>query len=235
MADATPDPDRGDRRSDPRFSEFQEVILAYLLLMIGVALTTHLAPAGIQEYLFSIVLAAMVYLPVLRSEKHGHRLTEYGMHLKNWRKEVLFALAVMLIVFPLFVLGNHFYQSLWAHKHFLFRFPAENPGYTFLEQTLFIAFPEEFFYRGWMLPVFALRWPAKRKLLNADFGKAVIVTSLLFAVGHLSSVPAAFRLAVFFPSLLFCWMAIRHGSLISPILFHGASNTLMAFLNACYR
>lgn len=218
----------------PSMSESREVVISYIAIVVSVALTATIAPAVAREYLYSFILAAMVYLPVLRGEKRGRRLSEYGIHLKNWKKEILFAAALMLIVFPPFIIGNHFWQSWVVGGRYAFALPAGSIAYLILEHTLFIALPEEFFYRGWMQTVFTRRFPAKLKIWGGDFGWVIILTSALFAIGHLAAIPSPFRLAVFFPSLLFCWIRAKRGSLIAPILFHGACNVLMNMLNACY-
>jgi len=218
----------------PRFDEFTEVFLGYIGIVISIAITAFLMPAVAKEYLYSIILAAMVYLPVIRSEKHRRSLHEYGIHLKTWKKDILFAVIVMLIVFPFFIIGNHFWNDLMFSRRFEFRLPDTNLAYLFLQHILFIALPEEFFYRGWMQTVLTRKWPAKLKFIGADLGFVIVLTSLLFAIGHLASIPSPFRLAVFFPSLLFCWMRAKSGSLISPIIVHGCSNVLMNMLNASY-
>lgn len=218
----------------PRFGEFKEVIYGYLGIIVSIAVTAYLMPAVTKEYLYSIILAAMVYLPVIRSEKYGNPLYEYGIHLKTWKKDLLFALVVMLVVFPFFIVGNHFFNEIFFNRHFSFGLPKDNLAYLFMQHILFIALPEEFFYRGWMQTVFTKKWPAGFRFLGGDLGMVVLVTSLLFAIGHLASIPSPFRLAVFFPSLLFCWMRSRSGSLIPSIIVHGFSNVLMNVLNASY-
>ncbi len=107
--------------------------------------------------------------------------------------------------------------------------------WVLVQQALFIGLPEEWFYRGYMQNVFRDRYgDGFFRLFGVPIGRAVLFTSLLFAAGHLAAIPHPFRLAVFFPSLLFGWMALRRGSLVSAILFHGAANTLTTFVNACY-
>ncbi len=215
--------------------ERKEALWAYIGVVAAIACTAHLLPAGIQEYAYSVVLAAMVYFPVLRSEKYGQPLAAYGITLKNWPREIGFALIVAGIIFPLFLLGNHLWQTVVFDRTLAPAWPARNVAYLAFEQILLIALPEEFFYRGWLQTVLTRRWPARFRILGGDFGKAVWLTSLLFAIGHLASIPHPFRLATFFPSLLFGWMAVKRGSLVSPIILHGLSNVLMAFIGAGYR
>jgi membrane protease YdiL (CAAX protease family) len=95
-----------------------------------------------------------------------------------------------------------------------------------------VALPEEVFHRGYLMSALELRWPPKRELFGAPFGWAAIISSVLFALGHLVTVPSTARLATFFPALVFAWLWRRSGSLWAPALFHVASNLLMDVLLA---
>jgi len=58
----------------------------------------------------------------------------------------------------------------------------------------------------------------------------VLISSAVFAVGHVLSIPSPARLAVFFPSILFGWVKDRTGGLSGPIALHVLSNLLLAVL-----
>ncbi|NVB37725.1 CPBP family intramembrane metalloprotease [Pseudenhygromyxa sp. WMMC2535] len=95
-----------------------------------------------------------------------------------------------------------------------------------------VALPEEVFHRGYLMSALEQRFPAKRELLGVPFGWAAVISSALFALGHLVTVPNTARLATFFPALVFAWLWRRSGSLWAPALFHVASNLLMDMLLA---
>jgi membrane protease YdiL (CAAX protease family) len=95
-----------------------------------------------------------------------------------------------------------------------------------------IALPEEVFHRGYLMSALEQRWPPTRKLFGVPFGWAAILSSVLFALGHLIATPSTARLATFFPSLVFAWLWRRSDSLWAPALFHVASNLLMDVLLA---
>jgi membrane protease YdiL (CAAX protease family) len=95
-----------------------------------------------------------------------------------------------------------------------------------------VALPEEVFHRGYLMSALELRWPPKRTLFGVPFGWAAVVSSMLFALGHLVTMPHTARLATFFPALVFAWLWRRSGSLWAPALFHVASNLLMDVLLA---
>jgi membrane protease YdiL (CAAX protease family) len=95
-----------------------------------------------------------------------------------------------------------------------------------------IALPEEVFHRGYLMSALEERWPPTRKLFGVPFGLAAVLSSVLFAVGHLVGMAETARLATFFPALVFAWLWRRSGSLWAPALFHTASNLLMDLLLA---
>lgn len=95
-----------------------------------------------------------------------------------------------------------------------------------------IALPEEVFHRGYLMSALEQRWPPKHQVFGVPFGWAAILSSILFALGHLIASPNTARLATFFPSLVFAWLWRRSDSLWAPALFHVASNLLMDVLLA---
>lgn len=104
-------------------------------------------------------------------------------------------------------------RDWWWFLHFL------------LGQLLLVALPEEIFYRGYLQSRLEQKFPKTSRFLRVDISwKALILTSAIFAVGHVLTIPHPARLAVFFPSLLFGWMRAATGSVFSAILFHVICN-----------
>ncbi|MBM4371064.1 MAG: CPBP family intramembrane metalloprotease [Deltaproteobacteria bacterium] len=106
------------------------------------------------------------------------------------------------------------------------------PGWTWwlwilASQVVLIALPEEVFYRGWLQQRLRRLWPGGVPVLGVRVGAAILVTSALFALGHVLTLPATFRLAVFFPSILFGWLRDRTGHLAGSVVFHVLSNLAM--------
>ena len=70
-------------------------------------------------------------------------------------------------------------------------------------------------------------------MLGARLGRAFWVTQVLFALGHLAQ-GLPFRMAVFFPAILFGWMRERTGSVVGAALLHALFNLLVIVLQACF-
>jgi membrane protease YdiL (CAAX protease family) len=70
-----------------------------------------------------------------------------------------------------------------------------------------------------------------RTILGAEIGPGFLATQALFAAGHLVTLQP-WRLATFFPGLLFGWLRARTGGVVAPAVAHALSNLLLLFLEA---
>jgi membrane protease YdiL (CAAX protease family) len=163
-------------------------------------------------------------------------------------RSVLLALAAVAFVFPVFALGFGAFAALLphlppglaaalapyaGHPAFAFRLPEGWPLQLAL-QLLVVALPEELFYRGWLQSAWARLAPARGvTVLGARLGTGFLATQLLFALGHLTTLQP-WRLATFFPGLLFGWLAARTGSVVAPVLVHALSNFLLLTLERSF-
>jgi len=95
-----------------------------------------------------------------------------------------------------------------------------------------VALPEEVFHRGYLMSALEERWPPKARVFGVPFGRAAVISSAIFAVGHLVGMAEVARLATFFPALLFSWLWRKSDSLWAPALFHASANLLMGILMA---
>ncbi len=103
-----------------------------------------------------------------------------------------------------------------------------------LTQLVAVALPEEVFFRGYVLTRLRTLWPPATKLLGVPYGAAHIVTAILFALVHLATIPAPHRLLVFFPALLFAWLAQRGGSVIPAVVHHALANVALQVVARFY-
>lgn len=111
----------------------------------------------------------------------------------------------------------------WAHAwHGVLR---DAPG-----QLLMVALPEEVFFRGYLQTALDRQFVTKIRIFGAEIGLGLLISSAIFAVGHVLTRPQPARLAVFVPSLLFGWMRARTGGVGASIAFHAVCNLLSAAL-----
>jgi membrane protease YdiL (CAAX protease family) len=186
-------------------------------------------------------LAALLFILVpdriLRARGEGWQ--EYGLPWwgvrdprtwRAWGRAAAAGLAVSLLVLPLFavvLVGG----ARLAGVHVTFE-PRLPPGFALAVavQFLVVALPEELFYRGFMQTSWG-RKGTSRLVLGAEIGPGFLATQALFAAGHLVTLQP-WRLATFFPGLLFGWLRARTGGVVAPAVAHALSNLLLLFLEA---
>jgi len=146
-------------------------------------------------------------------------------------RELAFVAALCAVVFPPFWVG---WVAWWAPRSAFHAPPLAPLAEDAIGQFLVIALPEEAFYRGYLQTSLDEKWPPKWSLLGTSVGPALVVTSLVFALGHVATELHASRLAVFFPSLLFGFIRTRRGSVGTAAAFHALCNLFAAYLARGY-
>lgn len=140
------------------------------------------------------------------------------------------ALFAVLVLPPFWVGYVYWYRPRLAFA------PAPWPSLQseVLGQLLGVAFPEEAFFRGYLQSALEAAWPSNRRLAGARVGLSIVVTSAIFALGHLLTEPYPGRLAVFFPSLVFGFIRAREGGIGAAIVFHALCNLFASYLGQSY-
>ena len=144
-----------------------------------------------------------------------------------------YALGTALVIYPFFWLGFRLWWKVHAfHPAPLGPLLADAPG-----QLLVIALPEEAFYRGYLQTALSRALGEDERgfsLFGARFGWSIVITSAIFALGHLLTELNPARLAVFFPSLVFGWLRSRTRGIGAGVLFHALCNLYSAYLLRSY-
>ena len=107
-------------------------------------------------------------------------------------------------------------------------------GSEFLGQVVIIALPEESFYRGYLQSRLDDVWSPRLRVAGAPLGPGILVASVIFALGHLATIHAPARLAVFFPALLFGWLRARTKGVGASIAYHALCNVFSEALGRGY-
>jgi membrane protease YdiL (CAAX protease family) len=93
---------------------------------------------------------------------------------------------------------------------------------SLFQQLLWVALPEEVFFRGYLWRRMA---PGEHERVPHLHRFATNAT--LFAATHYCIHPGMWALATWFPGLYFTWLRCRTKSLLAPVLCHGIANTLL--------
>jgi uncharacterized protein len=235
----------------------REPLLAFA---IATALAAAFAALGtvvplVREYLNVLIAIVFFQTPVVAARRAGRELDyrEVGLRADPVALNLAVIGIVVLLTFPAFVGGFFlFYGRVCALPiaplarsfaplcHHWLGFSRGHlhapPDFVLLtlSQLVVVAIPEELFFRGYLMERLEQVWPPTHRLLGAKVGWALIVSSALFALGHLAVIPNPQRLAVFFPALLFGWMRARTGSIAAGALYHALCNVLADTLHVSY-
>jgi uncharacterized protein len=128
------------------------------------------------------------------------------------------------------------WRAFWhPHGHFVLRVAPLDLLNEAFGQLVIIALPEEAFYRGYVQSRLDEVFPTKVRVLGAEIGPAILVTSVVFALGHFATIREPARLAVFFPSLLFGWLRARTRGIGAGVTFHASCNVFSELLGKGFR
>ena len=193
----------------------------------------------INNNLMLFTSGIFIYLPaaVLIARKEPIDFFE-----KSWR-ELWYSLKVTvifsLIIMPPILIGSHYLHSWFFHLKYYPQPLASvfngNLLSAFAFHLFLVAFPEEFFFRGYIQRRFHQVFDDRFTFLSVKMGKAFFLTAILFALSHSIIVVRWWHIFIFFPTLGFGWLREKTGALTSPILFHALSNTFSAWVSMHYR
>ena len=128
------------------------------------------------------------------------------------------------------------WRAFWHAKgHFGLHVQAWEALNEVFGQLVIIALPEEAFYRGYLQSRLDEAFPQRIRLFGASVGPALLVSSVIFALGHFATIREPARLAVFFPSLAFGWLRARTGGIGAGVAFHASCNVFSEVLGRGYR
>ena len=225
-------------------SHAQATLLAAVVTTAVVTALSYLLPEAYSATGVGAAFLVATYLLALRDDDaavrhHGLALggllerarLDPGRLARDSGVATVWAVAVAAVVLPPFWLGYWVYHGR-PDTFAAAAFPSV--GNEVLGQLLVIALPEEAFYRGVLQTRFDDAWGARWRWLGTRVGPGLLVTSALFAVGHMATEVYPSRLAVFFPALLFGWLRCRTGSIGASILLHALCNLFATYLASSY-
>ena len=244
---------------DPRRSALREVMLVFAAISAVTWLISRFDTLPILRTHLHLVVGTLFWVTAMRcAERLPGGLTRYGLGLgglfsdepsppsggllgaasellralmralPSFARELAVTALVCAVVFPPFVLG--FY--LWHAPERAFEWVPQRdwPAYT-LTQVLVIALPEEALFRGYIQGRLQEAFPGRMRWLRVELSpSAWLLQAVMFGLLHFIVDLQPARLAVFFPALLFGWLAALRGGIGAAVLFHAACNLLSDLL-----
>jgi len=233
--------------SPPR-SPAREAIAVWATVM-GVLAAVRIAGLAVpvlHGLVGALAVAAFLYAPMKPLERRGQDAHDAGWRFDRLRSDVAWALLACAVILPPFTLGFWWFVRelprlpppvasllapyVGAAHPLRFRLgPDPVDLFGRIAGNAAVAFSEEFFYRGYMTLRLEERWPPSGRVLGAPLGRAAALAAALFALGHLLE-PAPWRLAVFFPALVFAWLRARTGTIVGAAICHFLFNVWLLLL-----
>jgi membrane protease YdiL (CAAX protease family) len=172
-----------------------KAIIGYLIILIASFFLYGKKPAN--NIIYNLLPLLMVLYPVI---------VGYRVKLKFSVKDILLGIVISLIILlPYYLLAGGVIKKI---------------SYSFLTiQMISVAFPEEFFFRGFI-----------QDSIGKNY-RAIFLASILFSFAHF---PKAFfsndwtLLLSFFPSLVMGWLYMKTNNILPGIIFHFLANIVQA-------
>ena len=219
-------------------SPVREALAVWGAVIGGLAVLQLIAwsVSAVKGLVGAIAVAAFLYAPLRFLERRGQDAHDAGWRFDRLRADLAWSLGTCAVVLPVF--GILFIQFARWFAHLPPQVQEWIAPYSWVRGTIHVevpvswdfaghvagnaavAFSEEFFYRGYMTLRLEERWTP---LWSA------VAAAALFAVGHLLT-PAPWRLAVFFPALLFAWLRNRTGTIVGASIAHFLCNVWLLVL-----
>jgi CAAX protease family protein len=221
-------------------------VWASVIGLLAAVRVAALAIPILSQIVGALGVALFLYAPIRPLERRGQDAHDAGWRFDRVGADVGWALLACAVVLPPFTLGfSWFVHELprlspelasrlapYVGAAHPLRFgPVRDPWELAgrIAGNAAVAFSEEFFYRGYLTLRLEERWPPRMHVLGAPLGRAAVLAAALFALGHLLQ-PAPWRLAVFFPALVFAWLRARTGTVIAAGVCHFIFNVWLLLL-----
>lgn len=218
-----------------------EAALVYLGVLVALKLLYLFRETSfLSSYLSTFVALTLIYPPVIHVALRRIPISFFEKNAPSIVSSFFYFVAAAFAIMPPFLILNHFYQWIFFDRGLSLAFLDFSPQ-TVLIQTFLIAFPEEFFFRGYLQTLISKaskKFDRKIHLFGSRrfaISWAIPVTSFLFAASHSLITFRWWHFAIFFPSLVFGWLREKTNGLVAPILFHALSNLLVFWIGAVYR
>jgi len=168
------------------------------------------------------VLIAGSVLPTL---VRGRDLADLGLRLARVRQQIVLLFAGGACMLVLGLIGVALFRHLSIQAPLAASIPKEHWPSWVLFQLVYVAFPEELFFRGYLLSnsVYLFTTVVRMNSLAATV-VSVVLSAGVFALSHVLILGNPASILTFFPALIFAWLFIRIGSLIPSIVLHAAAN-----------
>jgi len=176
----------------------------------------------------------LVFFPVILSLKKRTSVTYLNFNRKIFGESLKWFLFWTVVVYACAFPINHIFQKIaWG---FSYHTPQGDQWFSiFFTHLVVVAFPEEFFFRGYMQENLNKIFVPQKKLFGVPFGVGVILTCVIFTVSHSLLSYQWWQMFIFFPALAFAWLKEKTGVIWASVFFHAVSNLFSYWVFLSYK
>lgn len=210
----------------------------WFFVMGGIRLLNQFSGAGwFSENSMVMTAVLLIYPPIIIAFFKKQSLAYLKYNKDQLKTDFKWFGIMSVVVFLASLSVNHVYQLLFLGNSFKAPefYDLEKLGFYALTQLILVAFPEEFFFRGYLQDSFYSKWPPKHKIFGVPVGGSTLALSLLFAISHSLIVLQWWHALIFFPAMLFSWLRSKTGTIWAALFFHWACNLFSYWVFLHYR
>lgn len=205
----------------------KEIILHPLLsFLVIILILVIMRITPLWDYSGYVVAVLFIYLPTFF--ERDNEVLAFNLSFSILKKSLPLILLLCLTLYPIAIAFIFLTQKIF-NLEVEFKIPPR-PTETLLSHIFAVAIPEELFFRGFLQGRLNQIFEKKFTFKGTSFGYGLFISNLLFAISHLVAFLHPFRIAVFFPGIIFGYLRERYSSILPPAIFHALSNVLLAFI-----
>lgn len=200
----------------------KEAFFSYILSIVIFSLA-KLTPT-IRPY---IILITLIYIPIFSAKINHIDYLKYGLLNIDIKKSSYYLLIWIIAIFPAYFILIFVFKFAGNFKEHLFTIKLPKDILYYLAYNIIVVgFSEEFFYRGYLQPLIQKKFNFQIiPKIKLDTG--IIITSLIFGLGHFLTYFTVFAALTFLPSIVFGILRNQTNNIFASALFHGISNAVL--------
>jgi membrane protease YdiL (CAAX protease family) len=187
-------------------------------LLLWAGITACLAYRGWPVWAMPLLPSLWINLPLVSLLARREPLADWGLVIPDLAGTGRQVAAFVLLLGPASLVVLHLIGAIdltWPGD-------PEAIAASLGRQLLWVALPEEIFFRGYL-------WRRLGSGADAPAGRLrrITINATLFAVTHYWIHPGMWAVATWIPGLYFTWLRCRTRSVVAPILCHAIANTML--------
>ncbi|MBN2589184.1 MAG: CPBP family intramembrane metalloprotease [Sedimentisphaerales bacterium] len=200
-------------------------IIVITIISIGVSKLLQVGFSDNQTLMALAVPVILISAAIIPTIVRRKDLCQIGFRIGDFRRQLKVLFAAFVIVFSALVAGvlllDHYKVQLPMRPII----PEGRLYIWFCYQILFVAIPEEVFFRGYLQSniIYLFNTVTGKKFRFLEW-YGIIICAIVFAVSHVILLGSIISIITFLPGLIMGWLFFRTNSLIAPILFHSIAN-----------